>query len=143
MITYKSINQINASLDEREKYLKEIENEIERPSVFLQTCNRVEVYEGDGDVPNEVARHLFRVVSGLESALIGERAVQGQVKEAYINARNKFKLPAPAKLFEYALLVGKRYAPIQRFLTVPSHTALPPSKLWKASDATCSTRASH
>ncbi len=109
MITYKSINQINASLDEREKYLKEIENEIERPSVFLQTCNRVEVYEGDGDVPNEVARHLFRVVSGLESALIGERAVQGQVKEAYINARNKFKLPAPLhKLFEYALLVGKK-----------------------------------
>ena len=77
--------------------------------VFLKTCNRSEIYYGDGDVPDEVARHLFRVASGLESAIIGERAVQGQVKEAYYTAKDQRPLPAELhKLFQCALQVGKR-----------------------------------
>lgn len=109
MIAYKSINHQNTSLKDRESYFKENKNEIKEPSVFLQTCNRMELYYGDGDVPKDVARHLFRVVCGLESAIIGERAVQGQVKDAYINARTHKKLPAGMhKLFECALEVGKR-----------------------------------
>ena len=79
------------------------------PYIFLKTCNRSEIYYGDGDVPDEVARHLFRVVSGLESAIIGERAVQGQVKEAYYTAKEQRSLPAELhKLFQCALQVGKR-----------------------------------
>lgn len=79
------------------------------PYIFLKTCNRSEIYYGDGDVPDEVARHLFRVVSGLESAIIGERAVQGQVKEAYYTAKDQHRLPAELhKLFQCALQVGKR-----------------------------------
>lgn len=108
MIQYKSINHQDTSLAEREEYFKNLEHK-EDASVFLQTCNRVELYYGDGDVPDEVARHLFRVVCGLESAIIGEQAVQGQVKEAYMAAKQTKKLSAGMhKLFTIALQVGKR-----------------------------------
>ncbi len=109
MIQYKSINHQNTSLDDREKFYKEFNRDGVGPSVFLQTCNRVELYYGDGDIPDDVARHLFRVVCGLESAITGEKAVQGQVKDAYLAARNSQKLPAEMhKLFESALQIGKR-----------------------------------
>ena len=107
MIAYKSVNQQNTSLEEREAYFRGLC----RPegSVLLQTCNRVELYYGDGDVPDDVARHLFRVTSGLESALIGEKAVQGQVKECYQQAMSLYRLSAEMnKLFACALQVGKR-----------------------------------
>ncbi len=109
MIQYKSISHQNTSLTDREDYFKRLHREEAGASVFLQTCNRVELYYGDGDVPDEVARHLFRVVCGLESAIVGERAVQGQVKEAYQTACKQQKLPAGLhKLFECALQIGKR-----------------------------------
>lgn len=107
MIAYKSINQQNTSLEEREAYLRKLH--VEPGSVLLQTCNRIEVYYGEGDVPDDVARHLFRVTAGLESALIGERAVQGQVKECYQQAHRQNRLPAEMhKLFSGALSAGKR-----------------------------------
>ena len=110
MIQYKSINHHNTSLTEREEYFKQLNRSEVGPSVFLQTCNRVELYYGDGDIPDSVARHLFRVVCGLESAIVGERAVQGQVKDAYMTARDSGeKLSAGLhKLFECALQIGKR-----------------------------------
>lgn len=109
MIQYKSISHQNTSLADRERFFKDFNREGVGPSVFLQTCNRVELYYGDGEIPNDVARHLFRVVCGLESAITGEKAVQGQVKDAYLAARNSQKLPTPMhKLFESALQIGKR-----------------------------------
>ena len=107
MIAYKSINQQNTSLEAREAYFQGLH--VERGAVLLQTCNRVELYYGKGDVPDDVARHLFRVTAGLESALIGERAVQGQVKESYQQAQLQYRLTAEMhKLFSCALEVGKR-----------------------------------
>ncbi len=109
MIQYKSINHLNTSLSDREKFSMQFNHGNSGPSVFLQTCNRVELYYGDGDIPDDVSRHLFRVVCGLESAIVGEKAVQGQVKDAYLAARNSQKLPTPMhKLFESALQIGKR-----------------------------------
>ncbi|MBQ7419351.1 MAG: glutamyl-tRNA reductase [Prevotella sp.] len=109
MIQYKSINHYNTSLNDREDCFRQFRREERGPSVFLQTCNRIELYYGDGDIPDDVARHLFRVTCGLESAIVGERAVQGQVKEAYLMARMQQKLPAGLhKLFECALHIGKR-----------------------------------
>ena len=109
MLQYKSINHQNTTLADRERFFKEFNRDGVGPSVFLQTCNRVELYYGDGDIPDDVARHLFRVVCGLESAITGEKAVQGQVKDAYLAARNSQKLPAEMhKLFESALQIGKR-----------------------------------
>ena len=107
MIAYKSINQQNTSLEAREAYFQRLH--VERGAVLLQTCNRVELYYGEGDVPDDVARHLFRVTAGLESALIGERAVQGQVKDSYQQAQLQYRLTAEMhKLFSCALEVGKR-----------------------------------
>ncbi len=110
MVFYESISHKNTSIEDREKYFHSLNKEYGTDSyVVLQTCNRIEVYVGDGDIPDDVAHHLFRVVSGLESALIGERAIQGQVRDAYIQAKNTRQLSASLhKLFETALLVGKK-----------------------------------
>ncbi|MGQ9629023.1 MAG: glutamyl-tRNA reductase [bacterium] len=81
--------------------------------VLLSTCNRVEMYAGVGDggvggvlmkqflcqwhgVPSsdierylyihrgeDAVRHLYRVASGLDSMVIGEPQILGQLKEAY------------------------------------------------------------
>lgn len=79
-----------------------------RNQVVLSTCNRAEVYSGDGEIPKEVIRHLFRVTSGLESSLIGEKAIQGQVKEAYSRAAALGLTSSLHKLFQRALNVGKK-----------------------------------
>jgi glutamyl-tRNA reductase len=57
----------------------------------------------------DAARHLYRVVSGLESMVVGEAEVQGQVKRAYelaLGARTTG--PLTNKLFRAALETGKR-----------------------------------
>ena len=77
--------------------------------VIIHTCNRVELYSGSGMVPEEIARHLFRLISGLESIFIGETFIQGQVKEAYQQASALYKLDASIhRLFQWAFLTGKR-----------------------------------
>ena len=107
MIQLSSINHLNNSLTQRESIVKESLPGFDRPGVFVQTCNRVEFYEGTGDVPLQVIRHLFRVVSGLESSLVGEIAIQGQIKSAYLNACEKYPLSKGIHhLFQTALFVG-------------------------------------
>ncbi len=107
--------------------------------VILSTCNRVEVYGlvghhesgrralhrflGDyhGIRPAELAphthaltqqdavAHLFRVAAGLESMMLGETQVLGQVRAAYAAACGHGS-PGPvlARLFHQATEVGKR-----------------------------------
>jgi glutamyl-tRNA reductase len=102
-----SRKDLRSSLDERESFAAELR----RPdnSVLLATCNRVEIYSGGGRIPRELARHLFRVTAGLESALIGETAIQGQVKEAYQAARTSYPLSKELhRLFQRSLRAGKR-----------------------------------
>lgn len=77
--------------------------------VLLKTCARTELYWGDGDVPADVARHLFRVAAGLESPLLGEQAILGQIKQSYFEARKSGKLSSAInKLFQTASYVGHR-----------------------------------
>jgi glutamyl-tRNA reductase len=108
-------------------------------AVAVSTCNRTELYLVVGDPveaestvltmlarqagirPTELAgaiyshrncdaaRHLYRVVSGLESMLVGEAEIQGQVKRAYEAAQGRETTgPLTNRLFGAALATGKR-----------------------------------
>ncbi len=108
-------------------------------AVALFTCNRTELYLVVGDPveaesvvlsmlarqagirPTELAgvmysfrncdaaRHLYRVTSGLDSMVVGEAEVQGQVKRAYERAlAARATGPLTNKLFRAALATGKR-----------------------------------
>ena len=57
----------------------------------------------------DAARHLYRVASGLESMVVGEAEVQGQVKRAYEAAlAARTTGPLTNQLFRAALATGKR-----------------------------------
>jgi glutamyl-tRNA reductase len=95
-------------------------------AVVLSTCNRTELYVvGEAAetaremLPADVAlyserncdaaRHLYRVVSGLDSMVVGEAEIQGQVKRAYERALAAHTTgPMTNKLFRAALATGKR-----------------------------------
>jgi glutamyl-tRNA reductase len=109
MIQYRLINHTEYNLKEREALLKDFDVDGMPAHVLLSTCNRVEMYWGEGCVPEEVMRHLYKVAAGLESAIVGERAIQGQLKQAYLRACEKYQLSSSLhRLFQTAMHTGKR-----------------------------------
>ena len=115
-----------------------VERGVGREVVVLSTCNRAEIYAvGDTDgtaeqigrffseyhnVPPsdmaqhlylrrgaEVAQHLFRVAAGLDSLVVGEPQILGQVKAAYAAASERHLTGTLTnRLFHSAFTVGKR-----------------------------------
>jgi glutamyl-tRNA reductase len=110
-----------------------------REAIVISTCNRTEVYlvvgdsvRAEGDVlgllaqradirPTELAesiysprncdaaRQLYRVTAGLESMILGEAEIQGQVRRAHEAAlRCGCTGPLSNRLFAAALSTGKR-----------------------------------
>ncbi len=108
-------------------------------SVVLSTCNRSEVYVASASpdtardeivrflseyhqlpaesfAPHlfsfsetEVAGHLFRVAAGLDSLVVGEPQILGQVKGAFqAAAERRCTGPILRKLFDWSFNVGKR-----------------------------------
>ena len=68
-----------------------------------QKQNLFYIYSG-----TEVAAHLFKVITGLDSMLLGEYQVQGQIKEAYsLACSQKSADKILHKLFHAAFRVGK------------------------------------
>jgi glutamyl-tRNA reductase len=73
----------------------------------------------------DAARHLYRVTAGLESMIVGEAEIQGQVKRAYDTALACETVgPLTNHLFKAALVTGKRVrtetAIGERQLSLPS-----------------------
>ena len=108
-------------------------------AVLLSTCNRAEVYAASEDVaaaradlaafmsdfhgvdgaslaPHlydladlDSARHLFRVAAGLDSLVVGEPQILGQVKEAHALATGAQTIgPVLNRLFHSSFATGKR-----------------------------------
>ena len=107
-------------------------------AVLLSTCNRTELYvHGESAeslsqarvlletrarrirdevghylyerTDRDTVRHLFRVVTSLDSMVLGEAQIQGQVRGAYESARSltdQVTGPILSRLFEHALRVG-------------------------------------
>jgi glutamyl-tRNA reductase len=107
--------------------------------VVLSTCNRSEIYVASGNVshtrdeviefladfhelPHEsflphlftladrdAINHLFRVSAGLDSVVVGEPQILGQVKDAFQAARDRRCTgPLLGRLFDRSFTVGKR-----------------------------------
>src|SRR5262249_21929149 len=110
-----------------------------REAVVLSTCNRAEVYAACDEVTHtradvvafmsdfhgidrtavaphiyhfadsQVTRHLFRVAAGLDSLVVGEPQILGQVKEAHAVASEAQAVgPVLNRLFHASFGVGKR-----------------------------------
>ncbi len=106
-------------------------------AAVLSTCNRTELYchvePGEEALPErwlaqasglrpeqldaylyryqdaDAVRHLFRVATGLDSMILGEPQILGQVKEAYQHARGVGALKTPLdRLFQHSFAVAKR-----------------------------------
>ncbi len=76
--------------------------------VYLHTCHRVELYYGDGATPAPIAAHLCRVITGLDSPLVGETDIHGQVKQAYRTAVAARHVSGGLhQLFQRALRIGR------------------------------------
>ena len=66
----------------------------------------VQIYELEG---GEVVRHLFRVAGGLDSMVLGEAQILGQVKDAYRAAVAAHSCgPVLGRLFQHAFRAAKR-----------------------------------
>lgn len=123
--------------EEKPPFLQELKSKGALGAVLLSTCNRVELYldlgEGtdvetimeiilknrniEGAAKNhfyvksgkELVSHIFRVASGLDSMVLGEPQILGQVKEAYFGSRSGAAITTSLNLiFQRSLYVAKK-----------------------------------
>jgi glutamyl-tRNA reductase len=108
-----------------------------RESVIISTCNRTEVYAQSDDIEfasliswlaefhqldakilsdnsyhysqQDAVTHVMRVASGLDSLILGEPQVLGQVKQAYTDAKNSGLVKSDfERLFQQTFAVAKK-----------------------------------
>lgn len=111
---------------------------VAKSAIVLATCNRFEMYSAAEDpafaqehlfrqlaasselplalvassfkllTGPAVAEHLFSVAAGLDSAVVGEREIAGQVRRSLSEAQSRFAVPGPlVRLFQSASRTAK------------------------------------
>ncbi|MGQ1911260.1 glutamyl-tRNA reductase [Marinifilum sp. RC60d5] len=121
--------------DDQEKILKEAKENALDSMVILSTCNRTEIYAHSSQLDliidlflkyckgsredfsnngytlfgNECIQHLFRVTSGLDSQIIGDFQIVGQVKDA-VHKSEKFGMvnAFQNRLFSFVFQASKK-----------------------------------
>lgn len=133
----------------REKATKELKESLEEV-VILSTCNRTEIYfnhslskkealekifkalnweeelreyifyiEGD-----EAAIHLFKVICGFHSKILGEDQILGQVKDAYMYALEAKSINLELqRLFQEGITCGKKFRNEAKLYEIPVSSA--------------------
>ncbi len=123
--------------EERGMLIERLRNKGVKEGIILSTCNRTEVIAvGEDDVPakvlldetlkvkniiglgknnfdefyeEEAIEHLFAVASGIDSLIVGDSQILGQVKESFLfSAENQFTGPIFNRLQLATLKLGKR-----------------------------------
>ncbi|WP_077247231.1 glutamyl-tRNA reductase [Pseudobacillus wudalianchiensis] len=127
------------ALEKKDIERKLISNPIIKECLVLSTCNRTEIYAATDNlylaerllkekllkkvtkyhhiaesvvyvkVNDEAVTHLFTVVCGLDSLVIGETQILGQVKRAFLDSLNSGSTGELFnRLFQQAITLGKR-----------------------------------
>jgi len=128
--------QVAVSAHETPRVLEELAQATSASELaLLSTCNRTEVYVVEGDAAaapgiwahlsrrlgggtdaasygyvrrdREAAAHLYRVASGLDSMILGEAQIHGQVRDAWEASRTTSRAILN-RLFQSSLLVASR-----------------------------------
>lgn len=132
------LESLHLSPEEIEMFISEIKGDFFSEGVILSTCNRTEIYGipignkiESAPVINKLlefkkvaglttnnfttyfscgaVKHLFSVASGIESMVVGDSQILGQVKNAFdFASRHDFAGSMTQKIFEAALKIGKR-----------------------------------
>lgn len=109
--SYKKLDELNEKIHNNVNVLEE---------VTIKTCNRYEIYlilENDINIPtttfivekdNHAINHLLRLASGIESMIMGEDQILGQIKNARKKAIKEETIgPKLEKVFTKAIHVGQ------------------------------------
>jgi glutamyl-tRNA reductase len=132
------LESLHLSTDEIEKFISVLKGNYLIEGVIVSTCNRTEIYgfppenkidnssiinrllefkKVDGITKNNFStyfscgavKHLFSVASGIESMVVGDSQILGQIKSSFEFAVNhEFANSITQKIFEAALRIGKR-----------------------------------
>lgn len=128
-----SLHQRIAPIDARERVAGLLASLPPRPDlVALASCHRVELYgalPADSATPDafgralspladelaharwsageDAVRHLFRVAAGIDSVIVGEGQIAGQIRRAHAAARERGLHPLLDRAFQRALAVAR------------------------------------
>lgn len=129
----------------REKATNELKESLDEV-VILSTCNRTEIYFNHSLTEEEAlkkifktlnweeelreyifyvtgdkaARHLFKVICGFHSKIVGEDQILGQVKDAYAYAKEAKSVHLELqRLFQEGITCGKRFRNEAKLYEIP------------------------
>ncbi|MGH2379141.1 MAG: hypothetical protein ACRDGT_11780, partial [Candidatus Limnocylindria bacterium] len=128
-----SLHQRSAPLDARERIWAAVADLPARPDLLtLMSCHRVEVYAAlDGEsarrevleralgtagpdlaharwiAGEDAVRHLFRVAAGIDSVVVGEGQIGGQLRRSHLEARRRGLHPVLDRALQRALAVAR------------------------------------